>query len=125
MEAHHLTLAALDLGLIAMIAGIRWVIGTQRSANITNGTAGAVDRDNLEHGSNADHVQEQDLLLLTDAGLITVIIGVSVSLILIVIGELLQEEDRAVNNQQMLGHDIARSQTGHAKRLARMPPPGQ
>ena len=29
MEAHHLTLAALDL--IAMIAGIRWVLGTQRS----------------------------------------------------------------------------------------------
>ena len=118
MEAHHLTLAALDLGLIAMIAGIRWVIATQRSANITNGAAGAVDRDNLEHGSNADHVQEQDPLLLTDAGLITVIIGVSVSLILIVIGELLQVEDRAVNDQQMLGHDIAQSQTGHAKRLS-------
>jgi hypothetical protein len=81
-----LTLAAPDLDLIAVIAGIRWVIGTQRSANITNCAAGAVDRDNLEHGSNADHVQEQDLLLLTDAGLITVIIGVSMSLILIVIG---------------------------------------
>jgi hypothetical protein len=46
--------------------------------------------------------------VLTDAGLITVIIGGSVSLILIVIGELLQEEDRPVNDQQALGHDIAR-----------------
>jgi hypothetical protein len=36
------------------------------------------------------------------------IIGGSVSLILIVIGELLQEEDRPVNDQQALGHDIAR-----------------
>jgi len=46
--------------------------------------------------------------VLTDAGLITVITGGSVSLILIVIGELLQDEDRPVNDQQALGHDIAR-----------------
>ena len=46
--------------------------------------------------------------VLTDAGLITVVIGGSVSLILIVTGELLQEEDRPVNDQEALGHDIAR-----------------
>jgi hypothetical protein len=46
-----------------------------------NGAAGVIDRGILEHGSNADHAQEQDPFVRTDAGLI----GVSVSLILIVI----------------------------------------
>jgi hypothetical protein len=32
-----LTLAALDLGPIAMIAGLGWLLGTQHSANIMNG----------------------------------------------------------------------------------------
>jgi hypothetical protein len=81
-----LTLAALDVGPIAMIAGLGWLLGTQQSANIMNGAARAIDRDNLEHGSNADHVHEQDLLLVTDASLVTVIIGLAASLILIVIG---------------------------------------
>ena len=36
--------------------------------------------------SKADGVHEQDFLLVTDAGLVTVIIGEAVSLILIVIG---------------------------------------
>ena len=40
--------------------------------------------------------RRHDLFVLTDAGFITLIIGVSVSLILIVIGELLPEERRAV-----------------------------
>ena len=36
--------------------------------------------------SKAQYVHEQDLLLVTDAGLVTVIIGLAISLILIVIG---------------------------------------
>jgi hypothetical protein len=36
--------------------------------------------------SKAPYVHEQDLLLVTDAGLVTVIIGLAISLILIVIG---------------------------------------
>lgn len=39
-----------------------------------------------------------EITLVTDAGFITVIIGVATSLILIVIGEL-QQEDRAVTDQ--------------------------
>jgi len=58
------------------------------------------------------------IFVLTDAGLITVVIGVSVSPILIVIRELHQEEDRAVKDPQILGHDIAWLQTGHTKRLS-------
>jgi hypothetical protein len=37
----------------------------------------------IKHPSNADHVHEQDLLLVTDASLVTVIIGLAVSVILI------------------------------------------
>ena len=59
-------------------------------------------------GASRSSCPGQDLFVLTDAGPITMIIGGSVSLILIVIGELLQEEDRAVNDQQALGHDIVR-----------------
>jgi hypothetical protein len=36
--------------------------------------------------SKAQYVHEQDLLLVTDAGLVTVIIGLAISLILIMIG---------------------------------------
>ena len=61
MEAHHLMLAALDLGPIAMIAGPWLVARNTAVGNIVDGAARAIDRDNLEHGSNADHVQEQDL----------------------------------------------------------------
>jgi hypothetical protein len=63
--------------------------------------------------------------VLTDAGL-TVIIGGSVSLILIVTGELFQEEDRAVNDQQALGHDIARfAHWAHQKAVTECIHPGQ
>ena len=41
------------------------------------------------------------IFVLTDAGLITVVIGLSVSPILIVIRELLQEEHRAVYDPQI------------------------
>jgi hypothetical protein len=42
--------------------------------------------------SNANHVHEQDLLLVTDASLVTVIIGLAASLILIVIGSFFKKK---------------------------------
>ena len=54
---------------------------------IQNRTAGTSPNSNLDQArSNADGVHEEDFLLVTYAGLVTVIIGVAVSLILIVIG---------------------------------------
>jgi hypothetical protein len=46
----------------------------------------------IKRPNNADYVHEQDLLLVTDASLVTVIIGASVSLILIVIGSFLKNK---------------------------------
>jgi hypothetical protein len=48
---------------------------------------------------------------VTDAGLVTVIIGVATSLILIVIGSL-KEEDRALTDGQNIGHDIVGGESG-------------
>jgi hypothetical protein len=46
----------------------------------------------IKHPSNADYVHEQDLLLVTDAGPVTVIIRLAISLILIVIGSVFKQK---------------------------------
>jgi hypothetical protein len=54
MKHIALMVATLDLGLIAMIAVLRWLIGTQRSAKHHERRCGSY-RSRLSH---ADHVQE-------------------------------------------------------------------
>jgi hypothetical protein len=46
----------------------------------------------IKHPATADCVHQQDLLLVTDASLVTVIIGLAVSLILIVIGSFFKKK---------------------------------
>lgn len=46
----------------------------------------------IKDPATLNHVGEQDLLLVTDAGLVTVIIGLAISLILIVIGSFFKKK---------------------------------
>jgi hypothetical protein len=55
---------------------------------------------------------------VTDASLVTVIIGLAASLILIVIGGSFKKEDSAMTDRQNVGHDIVAAVSVRRRRTA-------
>jgi len=71
-------------------------IGAQAARSTVNvvqtRVTGTTQQPSIKHPAKLNYVHDQDLLLVTDAGLVTVIIGLAINLILIVIGSFFKKK---------------------------------